>query len=306
MIYAGGSAIADIKFGSRQIAKVYHGGDAIWEKSGMLELTWGDDFYLSLTSGSGTTRSGYGFTMRTDPNGRFDFMTRVKPAVDDGTYSKPTFEQFSYEPPNGTTKNSLGSNVIPYFVMQFPFDVYLQEIRIYDVGDRDMENATPHRVDFYPNDINSTAWKMTSINVLKAVIRTTPDPDKGENIDYRRTQGNWDVYASFSGRQYNNDSSRQFMYYNLNHEQVFGDALYDSFTNAGMTETAIRKLIIDPDMSSAGFNGALDKPDSSTGTIWGLGYGRVFIRFKVARADYEAWKTQYASALASASDAIYP
>ena len=108
-----------------------------------LELTWGDDFYLPLESHTNSTyRDDFGFTIRAEPNGRFDFITRVKPAVDDGTYSKPTFEQFKYEPTNGTTKNSLGS-VLPYFVMRFPFDVYLQEIRIYDVCDRDANNATP-------------------------------------------------------------------------------------------------------------------------------------------------------------------
>ena len=34
MIQFGNSSVADIKFGSRQISKVYRGADLIWEKSG--------------------------------------------------------------------------------------------------------------------------------------------------------------------------------------------------------------------------------------------------------------------------------
>lgn len=58
MIKSGSSSIADVKFGSQQIAKVYHGSDLVWERDEWVEYTFpnttnGVDIKCSSTTGLG-------------------------------------------------------------------------------------------------------------------------------------------------------------------------------------------------------------------------------------------------------------
>lgn len=58
MIYSGNSAIADAKYGSQQLAKIYHGSDLVWERDEWVEYTFpnttnGVDIKCSSTTGNG-------------------------------------------------------------------------------------------------------------------------------------------------------------------------------------------------------------------------------------------------------------
>ena len=58
MIYSGNSAIADAKYGSQQLAKIYHGSDLVWGNDSWVEYTFpnttnGVDIKCSSTTGNG-------------------------------------------------------------------------------------------------------------------------------------------------------------------------------------------------------------------------------------------------------------
>ena len=48
MIYSGDSPIADVKYGSQQVDKVYHGSDLVWERDKWVEYVFpNDDAFMS-------------------------------------------------------------------------------------------------------------------------------------------------------------------------------------------------------------------------------------------------------------------
>lgn len=310
MIQFGNSSVADVKYGSQQIAKVCKGADVIWEKNGMLELTWGDDFYIALgiapngqnNFNTTSAKSGYGFYMR----GSTSTVSRVlfEPGIfDTATYgSKKTFEYFGNFETNGTTKNTVktssGKAFNAYRVLEFPFPVYIQSVTMYEPGDANIASI-PKRVNATfsgRKDSGATAWISTTVPIKSGAIRVTSDSSVAESTLY-----SWDIFANISNRQYINDDTRQFMHYaNVNSSsqtliQTFYDALYDSYTNSALTGTAIRKVGISMKKLGTGdiSYDSFETPSSNTNTIWQIGPARWLVKFRVLASDYYAWKTQW-------------
>lgn len=326
MIQFGSFAIADVKLGSRQIAKVCKGSEVIWEKNGMLEMTWGDDFYLPLRIGTSAansncagfvlaSKSGYGGLqwatgISQNPQQRTPSMRYFLPPVVSNAYSKPTFERLSYFNTNGTTKNKVvdsSSNPVDLAIcLSLPFTAYLQEVRIYDPGDSDTGNAKPQNTIYYRTDTYNSSWESTTVPVKNGAIRTIFDTDSTNRavLPSQSNLNTWNLYGTINGRNYHVDTQRQFMYYSVDPDnatgskQTFGNALYDSYTNSQMVDTPFNRIAIDPAVVGKLGNDAYDTPTSNNSTVWTIGYGRIFIRFKVLATDYYAWKAQYANDIA--------
>lgn len=121
MIQSGSSSIADVKFGSQQIAKVCYGSDLVWEKDSWTALHIGDDCILStFLTGSGT-----GKATANGGSGEFYLYDNIfSPILNvfDGDENTSAFNT------NNTSK--------PYFVITFPFLVKVQSITIIDAPNK--------------------------------------------------------------------------------------------------------------------------------------------------------------------------
>lgn len=70
MIYSGDSPISDVKYGSQQMDKVYHGSDLVWERDKWVEYVFpNDDAFVSSEENYGlTVAEDYGFTVSLHKN----------------------------------------------------------------------------------------------------------------------------------------------------------------------------------------------------------------------------------------------
>lgn len=308
MIQFDNASVADIKYGSQQVDKVYYGSTLVWEKNRMLEMTWGDDFYVPLLTGTASTNSnGFGF-FNYSVSGYGGSSTPNAADRSPMRYYNPpvngVFEGFHLTQSNGTTKNTFGTSngraIDPYIAFQFPFPVYVQEVKLYDVGG---ETSTDVNVPYCPKGSYNSTWKSTTAPLKNGVIRISNKPAK--NLTTQANRNAETLYCTISDRSFSTDSAKSFVYdADINNTAVpntSGLALYSSHTNSGLTDTPCTTVIIDPaaDSKYDYLHDAYYQPPK--GSVWCPGYGRIQIRFKVDRNDYDAWKSQYATELAAAS-----
>ena len=131
MIKYGSSAIADVKFGSRQVDRIYHGSDLVWEHNPWTELHIGssrnNDPQGFIIGGSLMNQNAEG-KYSSSGNG-FEISSLYQRAADDHLYNLVDGNLSSFTTWINSTSTATSS---PWVRIKFPFDIYIQSITLVD------------------------------------------------------------------------------------------------------------------------------------------------------------------------------
>lgn len=284
MINSGYSSIADVKYGSQQISKVYHGSDLIWQKNTTLEMTWGEDMYFPMnTIVSGYSTNDYktrcGFRVRTYQYGLFDLNKQFEPPTGTDGNGHAVYERFFYN-------HSGSSNGVKYnqwTILMFQFDVTVQEVKIYDTS---VDSVSAGTVRFSRTATDTYGQRHVTLPMTAGEIKVNT------NVVDDIAAGTWQTYKEISNRTYLSDG-RKFQYYSSPAPVALtnGDSVYDIHTNAALKDTPVRSLYI---------KGTEWMTPSVSNILWNCGWGRLHVKFRVKKSDYDAWKAQYSTELSAA------
>lgn len=194
MIGYGASSVADVKFGSRQVNRIYHGSDMVWEHNPWTELHIGDDFivYTLLNSADRISRASSVSTIASADDNRVTIGANLQAELSSGNNSSaPIANAFNgNEDDYGYVSVATSSAPQIYVYLTFPFDVYVQSVSIIDCASQP----------------KTRTFKAGSIRGY--VSKSDNDPDTLVTISDRSKQNNvklvsrYDIPAAYQGNPY--------------------------------------------------------------------------------------------------------